>query len=205
MLVAIVTTLPTESGSQVFIALTISTGMLLTFANFNPYLYRYENNLAQSAQLLISFALTIGLLTLTNNGEENNDKAYGTVLLIATLLVFLAAFSLLLYEFRLLLHIFYPEKLSRFELETKRSISRMASSGSFGSFVAKDEKNEVEMHTVASSTCLSKSKSLPTHANEEDLTCKEDLSCKSMNCQLCCLRTPFLWCLYPFTYLNLTN
>jgi len=112
-LVAIVTTLPTESTSQVFIALMASTGMLLVFANLSPYLYQFENALAQGAQFVISFALTIGLLLLA--GSNDSDDAFGSVLLAAVILLLFAAGALFIFEFDLLFELMFPKTTERFK------------------------------------------------------------------------------------------
>jgi hypothetical protein len=115
--VAIVTTLPTESATQVFIALMISTGMLLTFANLSPYLYQFESNLAQGAQFIVSFALTIGLLVLV--GGSDDEDAYGSVLLASVILLLLVALALFVFEFDIIFQLMFPKAALKFQDKKK--------------------------------------------------------------------------------------
>ena len=62
MLCGIATLIPAEGASQVFFALVTSTGMMILFANHNPYVNRSDDFLAQFCQVSLTFTISIGLL-----------------------------------------------------------------------------------------------------------------------------------------------
>jgi hypothetical protein len=102
-LVAVVTTLDLGSdGSTVFFALVGSVGMLLAYANCNPYVDYSEDLLAQALQLFITYVLAIGLLSLA--GTEDS----GVIMTIAAAIIFIALAVLLFFEMNFFLLNFYP-------------------------------------------------------------------------------------------------
>jgi hypothetical protein len=79
-LTAIAASLPVDSASVLFLALLVSTVMLLVFSNACPYVSRTDDALAQVAQATISLALMVGLLGLSDTQEYRDDSAYGILL-----------------------------------------------------------------------------------------------------------------------------
>jgi hypothetical protein len=61
-LCGLVTLLPTEGASQVFVSGIVSLGMLVLLANSHPYLDPNDDLLAQLCQLSLTLALMVGLL-----------------------------------------------------------------------------------------------------------------------------------------------
>ena len=62
LLCGVTTLIPAEGASQVFFALITSIGMMMLFANHNPYVNKSDDALAQFCQLSLTFTISIGLL-----------------------------------------------------------------------------------------------------------------------------------------------
>ena len=62
ILCGLVTLIPASGVSQVFISLVVSMGMMILFANCNPYLSKSDDILAQFCQLSLTFAMAVGIL-----------------------------------------------------------------------------------------------------------------------------------------------
>jgi hypothetical protein len=77
ILCGLVTLIPAEGASQVFISLVTSMGMMLLFANSSPYLSRSDDVLAQFCQFSLTFALTIGLLEKASDSFQ--DPVFGNI------------------------------------------------------------------------------------------------------------------------------
>jgi len=102
-LIAVVTTINLGSdGSTVFLALVGSVGLLLAFANCNPYIDYSEDLLAQALQLFITYVLAIGLLSLT--GAEDS----GVIMTVAAACIFGVLIVLFVFEMNFLFLNFYP-------------------------------------------------------------------------------------------------
>ena len=102
--------------------------------------------MAQSTQCIISFALTIGLFTLI--GRESSDSAYGTVLLLAVLLVLLAVVGLLFLEFQTLVKLFFPDAVANAKARVLEHGSTFYESWSSARFaferqVDRDRRNDI--------------------------------------------------------------
>ena len=78
----LITLIPAEGSSQVFVSLVVSTGMMLLFANCHPYLNFTDDILAQFCQLVLTFALAVGILEMAS--ESFQDPLYGPLLVVAT-------------------------------------------------------------------------------------------------------------------------
>ena len=75
ILCGLVTLIPAEGASQVFIALVTSVGMMMLFSNCNPYTNGSDDVLAQFCQLSLTLALSIGLLEKAS--ESFQDAFFG--------------------------------------------------------------------------------------------------------------------------------
>jgi len=73
-LVGIATSLPVASSSVVFLALMVSFTVLLSLSNTKPYIDFNDDILAQMAQISITLALCVGLLTLSNESTVETDS-----------------------------------------------------------------------------------------------------------------------------------
>ena len=62
ILCGLVTLIPASGVSQVFVSLVVSMGMMILFANCNPYLSKSDDVLAQFCQLSLTFAMAVGIL-----------------------------------------------------------------------------------------------------------------------------------------------
>jgi hypothetical protein len=82
ILCGLVTLIPAEGASQVFISLITSMGMMVLFANSGPYLSKSDDILAQFCQFSLTFALTIGLLEKASDSFQ--DAVFGPLLVIST-------------------------------------------------------------------------------------------------------------------------
>ena len=60
----LVTLIPAEGASQVFISMVVSTGMMVLFANCNPHVNASDDFLAQFCQLSLTFAMAVGILEM---------------------------------------------------------------------------------------------------------------------------------------------
>ena len=63
---ALVTVLPTEGASQVFVSLMVSVGVMMLFANAHPYSESSDDILAQFCQTSLTFSTAVGLLELAS-------------------------------------------------------------------------------------------------------------------------------------------
>ena len=66
ILCGVVTLVPAEGASQVFIALVTSTAMLVLYANYQPYVSRNDDILAQVCQFSLTFTISVGLLHMAS-------------------------------------------------------------------------------------------------------------------------------------------
>jgi hypothetical protein len=94
-LAAIAASLPVNSASVVFLALLVAGGMLLMFANFNPYIDGTDGILAQMGQLTITLALLVGLLALSSSQEHEENSVFGWLLLLFTSIAVFAPAALI--------------------------------------------------------------------------------------------------------------
>jgi hypothetical protein len=83
-LVAVAASLPVNSGSVAFLALMASGGMLLAFAWWKPYVDSGDDRDAFFAQMTITIALCVGLLSLSASDEDPKDWAFGWLLVLFT-------------------------------------------------------------------------------------------------------------------------
>jgi hypothetical protein len=107
-LVALAASLPVDSGSVVFLALMVSTAMLFMLSSWKPYVSGGDDRDATLAQVAISLALCVGMLSLTSPGEANRDWAFGWLLIFFTTVALSAPFWMMLrLGPRLILVVFY--------------------------------------------------------------------------------------------------
>jgi hypothetical protein len=62
ILCGLVTLIPAEGASQVFLSLAVSIGMMVLFGNCNPYSNEGDDLLAQFCQISLTLAMAVGLL-----------------------------------------------------------------------------------------------------------------------------------------------
>jgi hypothetical protein len=81
ILCGLVTLIPASGVSQVFISLVVSMGMMILFANCNPYLSKSDDILAQFCQLSLTFAMAVGILEKA--AESFQDDLFGPLLVVS--------------------------------------------------------------------------------------------------------------------------
>ena len=62
VLCGLVTLIPAEGASQVFLSLVVSIAMMLLFANCKPYKSYSDDVLSQFCQLSLTFTMSVGML-----------------------------------------------------------------------------------------------------------------------------------------------
>ena len=70
ILCGVATLVPAEGASQVFIALVTSTAMLVLYANYQPYVSRNDDVLAQVCQFSLTFTISVGLLHMASEAFQ---------------------------------------------------------------------------------------------------------------------------------------
>jgi len=100
-LCGVVTLTNLRDESQTFVALVVSTAMLVAVANYNPYLEQVDDALAQSCQLFLSLVLAVGLL------EHLSDMSFGWMLICCSAAIVGFGVGMILFE---LFKVFFPEK-----------------------------------------------------------------------------------------------
>ena len=70
ILCGVATLVPAEGASQVFIALATSTAMLVLYANYQPYVSRNDDILAQVCQFSLTFTISVGLLHMASKAFQ---------------------------------------------------------------------------------------------------------------------------------------
>ena len=82
-LCALITMVPADGASQVFISLSVSIGMMVLFANTRPYLNTSDDILAQFCQTSLTFSMAVGLLELASSEFQVPDfsSVFASVLL----------------------------------------------------------------------------------------------------------------------------
>jgi hypothetical protein len=79
ILCGIVTLIPAEGASQVFVSLAASSVTMVLFANCNPYLHHSDDLLAQFCQLSLMLAMAIGLLEKASTSFQVSDTIVPTI------------------------------------------------------------------------------------------------------------------------------
>ena len=70
ILCGVATLVPAEGASQVFIALVTSTAMLVLYANYQPYVSKNDDILAQVCQFSLTFTISVGLLHMASEAFQ---------------------------------------------------------------------------------------------------------------------------------------
>ena len=70
ILCGVATLVPAEGASQVFIAMTTSTAMIILFANYQPYVSTNDDILAQCCQIALTFTISVGLLNMASESFQ---------------------------------------------------------------------------------------------------------------------------------------
>ena len=79
VLCGIVTLIPAEGASQVFISLATSIATMMLFANCNPYINSGDDLLAQFCQISLTLAMAVGLLEKASKSFQVGDAIGSTV------------------------------------------------------------------------------------------------------------------------------
>jgi len=84
ILCALITMVPADGASQVFVSLMVSIGMMVLLGNTRPYSDSSDDLLAQMCQTSLTFSMLVGLLELAS--LEFQDALFGPLLVICTTL-----------------------------------------------------------------------------------------------------------------------
>jgi len=112
ILMGLVTLTSLRGTFQIYVALLISTLMLVIFSNCHPYIHRADGVLAQSCQVSLSLAISVGLLEQAEESFKESGVSFGYMLICCVTICWAMGFLAIGLE---LARVFAPQHTSKVE------------------------------------------------------------------------------------------